>query len=102
MRNLQCPSWSGQSAQMQIIRDRCSVLLGELAEGRTILGEDVSGDGSEEDSGEDEEAEGASTDLSLLDELAYKEVDGVWAARAQLKFGHSKPTLSILMPYTIY
>ena len=87
MRSLQCPSWSGQSAQMQIIRDRCSLLLGELAEGRTILGED-------------EEAEGTSPDQPLLGELVCKEVDGVWAARAQLKFANSKPTLSILMPCT--
>ncbi|KAF8417264.1 hypothetical protein BGX38DRAFT_714828 [Terfezia claveryi] len=34
---LRCPRWPGESARMQIIRDRCSVLLGELEEGRTIL-----------------------------------------------------------------
>ncbi|KAF8422248.1 hypothetical protein EV426DRAFT_670986 [Tirmania nivea] len=75
---LRCPRWPGESARMQIIRDRCSVLLGELEEGRTIL--EGGGGGA---------AHGASTDQTLLVELAYKEVDGVWAARAKLKFAHT-------------
>ncbi|RPB22215.1 hypothetical protein L211DRAFT_869420 [Terfezia boudieri ATCC MYA-4762] len=76
---------------MQIVRGRCSELLGELAEGKTILYKwvEVKHDISEEESAEDEAAQGASTDQPLLAELAYKEVDGVWAARAKLRFAHT-------------
>ena len=83
---------------MQIIRNRCAILIRELGDGKTILynwGEvwrDISQGNSE-----DEETEAKSTDKPLLAELAYKEVDGVWAARAQLEFAYSKLSYHIYL-----